>query len=403
MKDKSPVTDEPPRFAQPASLSGVFEVSTLTSIGQLRSIHQEWLDLLGRARLDLPFIWPEWTITWWELFRQQRPLIRDHLRLKTVRQRSGELVAIVPMMMTERPAIGPIRVRSIGFLGADRYLTEQQVPIVHPAWESGVAEALVADLARDRTWNWVAWEGLQRKAALTRRLAQLLELRCTSSQPENILHLTPTWEQFRPGLGRHVRDSLRHCYNSLKTKGLVAHLDVAAKQEEIRPALETFFHLHSAIAQHHNDAGRPDRFAEPTTRSFLIEVCSRFAHHDMARLFTLSIGGIPVASRIGFLLPECLYLYYGGYDPNWRKFSVGTTVTAEAIKYAIGCGLARVHLSMGADSFKSRWSPEMRDFCGAVCVRGNLYSRAAYRLYSYARSNTEMMKGIKGLLGSRFA
>ena len=305
--------------------------------------------------------------------------------------------------MTERPALGPVRVRSIGFLGADRYVTEQPAPIIDPVCESGVAEALVADLARDRTWNWVAWEGLRPNAELTKTLAQLLELRWISSQPENILHLTPTWEQFRLGLGRHVRDSLRHCYNSLKTEGLVAHLDVAAKPEEIRLALENFFRLHSVIAQHHNDLGRPDRFADSITHRFLIEVYSRFADRDMARIFTLSIGGIPLASRLGFLLPDCLYLYYGGYDPSWRKFSVGTTVTAEAIKYAIARGLARVHLSMGADSFKSRWSPEIRDFCGAVCVRDDLYSRAAYELYSYARANTGLMKGMKGLLGRRFA
>jgi hypothetical protein len=100
--------------------SRAFEVSTLTRVDQLGSIQAEWLDLLRRAKLDLPFIWPEWVITWWELFRQQRPVIRDNLRIKTVRRHSGELVAIIPMMMTERPAVGPARVRSIGFLGARR-------------------------------------------------------------------------------------------------------------------------------------------------------------------------------------------------------------------------------------------------------------------------------------------
>ena len=58
---------------------------------------------------------------------------------------------------------------------------------------------------------------------------------------------------------------------------------------------------------------------------------------------------------------------------------------------------------MGGDSFKSRWSPEIRDFRGAVCVRDNLYSRATYELYSYARANTGLMKGMKGLLGRQFA
>jgi CelD/BcsL family acetyltransferase involved in cellulose biosynthesis len=379
------------------------EVSTVTSVDQLRNMQAEWLDLLERAGHDLPFLRPEWVITWWELFSQKRTVIRDHLRVKTVRRDSGELVAIVPMMMTERPAMGPARARSIGFLGADNYVTEQQAPIVDPAWEGGVAEALAADLQSDRTWDWIAWEGLNPEGPLARGLGRLLELRWTSSQPGNILHLAPNWEQFRRGLKRNMKGSLRRCYNSLQTEELTADLDVAAKPDEIRPALEIFFRLHAAASRHGKDPTRPDRFADPVAYRFLINTYSRFADRDLARIFTLRIGGVPVASRLGLLLPGCLYLYYAGYDPAWRKFSVGTTITAEAIKCAIAWGLPRVHLSMGADHSKSRWGAETRLYCGAVCVRRGLYSRAAFDLYSLARAqHTGVLKGMRGLLGRRF-
>jgi len=376
-------------------------VSTLTTVDQLRSMEGEWLDLLRRARLDLPFLWPQWIITWWELVHQERAVIRDRLHVKTVRLDTGKLVAIVPMMVTERPSVGPVRVRAVGFLGADNYVTEQRAPIVDPAWESGVAEALTADLESERIWDWIAWEGLQSESSLARELGQLMELRWTSSQAGNILHLAPNWEQFRRGLKHHIKDSLRHCYNSLQTKGLTAKLDVAAKRHEIGPALETFFRLHSAISHHKNDATRPDRFADPIAHQFLIQAYSRFADRDLARVFTLRIGGVPVASRLGFLLPECLYLYYAGYDPAWREYSVGTTITAEAIKYAITSGLPRLHLSMGADASKSRWGPKTQLFCGAVCVRRSLYSRAAFDFYSRARASG-LLNGMKSLLGRRF-
>jgi len=377
-------------------------VSTLTTVDQLRSMEGEWLDLLRRARLDLPFLWPQWVITWWELARQERAVICDRLHVKTVRRDSGTLVAIVPMMVTERPAVGPVRVRTIGFLGADNYVTEQRAPIVDPAWESGVAEALTADLQSERTWDWIAWEGLQPESPLARGLAQRMELRWTSSQAGNILHLAPNWEQFRRGLKHHIRDSLRHCYNSLKTKGLTATLDVAAKRDEIGPALEIFFRLHSATSQHRNDATRPDRFADPIAHRFLIQAYSRLADRDIARVFTLRIGGVPVASRLGFLLPECLYLYYAGHDPAWREYSVATTITSEAIKYAITSGLPRLHLSMGTDASKSRWGPETRLFCRAVCVRRGLYSGAAFDLYSRACAPTRLLNGMKSVLGRRF-
>jgi CelD/BcsL family acetyltransferase involved in cellulose biosynthesis len=381
--------------------SFTLEVCTLTTVDQLRTIQGEWLALLRRTRLDLPFLQPEWVITWWELLHQERLVIRDCLHVKAVRRDSGQLVAIIPMMVTERPAVGPARVRAVGFLGADNYLTEQLAPIVDPAWESGVAEALAADLQSDRSWDWIAWDGLESESLLAKGLGQLMELRWTSSQPANILHLAPNWQQFRLGLKRHIKDSLRHCYNSLRTEGLTAKLDVAAKPDEIRPALEIFFRLHAAISRG-NETSRPDRFANTIAHRFLIDTYSRFADRGLARLFTLRIGGIPVASRLGFLLPDCLYLYYSGYDPAWRKYSVGTTITAEAIKYAITSGLPRVHLSMGADASKSRWGPETRLFCSAVCVRRRLYSRVAFDMYSRVRTGTGHLKGVKDLLGRRF-
>jgi CelD/BcsL family acetyltransferase involved in cellulose biosynthesis len=377
-------------------------VATLTTVDQLRSLEEEWLGLLRRTKLDLPFLWPDWVITWWEQFRQQRSVIRDSLHVKTVRRESGELVAVVPLMLTERPGVGPARVRTIGFIGADKYVTEQRAPILDPAWESDVAGALATDLRGDRTWQWIAWEGLQPESELAKRLAREMNLRWGNSQPGNILHLAPSWEEFRRGLKHHIKDSIRHCYNSLQTEGLTASLDVAVTPDQVAPALEIFFDLHRAISQHADNVTRPDRFADPIARRFLLLACSRFASRNMARVFTLRIGGVPVVSRVGFLLPECLYLYYAGYDPAWRKYSVATTLTTEAIKYAINSGLRRVHLSMGADASKARWAPEMPVFYAAVCVRPGLYPRAALGLYSWARTRTGLLQGLKTSLGRRY-
>src|SRR5208283_1275493 len=109
-------------------------VSTFTTVEELHCLRQEWLGLLGSINADLPFLWPDWVASWWELFKQERPVIRDSLRVKVVRRESGELVAVVPLMVTERPAMGPARMRSIAFLGADNYVTEQRAPIVDRAW-----------------------------------------------------------------------------------------------------------------------------------------------------------------------------------------------------------------------------------------------------------------------------
>lgn len=375
-------------------------VSTLTTVEELRTLQEEWLGLLGRTKAALPFLWPDWVITWWELFRQERSVIRDSLFVKTVRSDSGELVAVVPLMMTERPAVGPARVRTIGFLGADKYVTEQRTPIVDRGCESEVALALASDLSSDTSWNWIVWEGLDPESDFAKTLGQRMELRWEGHQSGNIVHLPSSWEEYRRGFKEHLKKSVRHCYNSLKREGLSAQLDVAVTPEQIAPALEIFFGLHAGRAQEPEDDARIDRFADPIARRFLVLACSRFASLGIARVFTLRIGGTPVASRVGFQLPDCLYLYHSGYDPAWRKYSVATTIVADAIKYAIASGVPRVHLSMGADGSKERWEPEMQPFYRAVCVKPQLSSRVALGLYGLA--HTGALNRVKSVLGRRF-
>jgi len=377
-------------------------VATLTTLDQLHSIEEEWIQLLGRIGADLPFLWPDWTITWWESFRQQRAVIRDNLYVKTVRGESGELLAIVPLMMTERPAVGPARARAVGFLGADNYVTEQRAPIIDRRCQRELAEALASDLRALNSWDWITWEGLDKEGEFAAALGRELDLHWAESQPGNILRLAPTWDEFRQGLKHNIKESLRHCYNSLKRANLVPRLEVASTPAELVPALETFFTLHAARAGQVDGVKHPDRFAEVGVRQFLERACARFARRGMTRVFTLRVGDTPVASRIGFMLPDCLYLYYSGFDPEWGKYSVATTLLAEALKHAIDSGCSRVHLSMGADVSKSRWGPEMPVFHTAVCTRPRVSSRVARGVYSWVQRHRHPLNQVKGLLGRRF-
>jgi CelD/BcsL family acetyltransferase involved in cellulose biosynthesis len=377
-----------------------FKVSTLTTIEELRNLEEEWLALLGRAEADLPFLWPDWVITWWELFRQERSVIRDSLQVKVVRRDSGELMGVVPLMATERPAVGPVRVRTLGFIGADKYVTEQRAPIVDRACESEVGDALAAHLTTAGEWDWITWEGLKPESELAKTLGRAMDLRWGGSQAGNILHLPPSWQEFKRGFRTHLKKSVRHCYNSLRREGLTAQFDVATTPEQIAPALEIFLRLHTTLAQQADT--RFDHFADPVARRFLVLTCSRLANRNITRVLTLRIGGVPVASRVAFQLPHCLYLYYSGSDPAWRKYAVATTLVAEAIRYAIDSGIPRLHLSMGKDASKSRWDPEMPLFHRAFWVRPQLSSRVALGVYSWARDGSSLANWMKSVLGRRF-
>ncbi len=379
----------------------MLEVTTITTEHELAELEKPWRALLARTGNDLPFLLPEWDLSWWQCFRQEAALIRDSLRVKVVRDASGDVLGILPLMLTERPGFGPLRAKMLALLGADRNVTEMRAPIVEPARQAEVARALAADLLSDASWDWVAWQGLDRDSEFARELDRARPLVWGVGETASILPLAPTWDAFRAGLKRNIKESLRHCTNSLKRDGLTARLVVAEDRADLDRALDTFFVLHGKRAHEETGPQHPDRFAADKPQRFLRQVCERLAGQGGARVLTLLVNDEPVASRVAFVMPGCLYLYYSGYEPAWRKHSVATTLVAEAIKYAISLGLPRLHLSMGQDVSKSRWGPETSLLHSAVWANQRSTSRAAFWLYSQSRNSLAADSKIGHMLAQR--
>jgi CelD/BcsL family acetyltransferase involved in cellulose biosynthesis len=201
------------------------------------------------------------------------------------------------------------------------------------------------------------------------------------SSEDFVLDLPADWQKLRARLPRNLRESLRHCYNSLKRDGHHFEFVVARSRAEVREALGCFLRLHALRAQMTWGPKHPDRFATPRRRHFLYDACDRLAARDAVRVFQLKIGGETVASRIGFIAGSSMYLYYSGFDPAWARYSVMTTTVAEALRYAIANGLTSANLSPSADQSKLRWRPRRVEYHSALVHRDSLGSRLACRAY----------------------
>ena len=127
-----------------------------------------------------------------------------------------------------------------------------------------------------------------------------------------IVPLAQDWDTFRAGLKRNVRQSLRKCYNSLKSDGLSFEFECVSDPADLGPALDHFFVLHRLRAEMSDTVQHPDVFASITGRDFLREVTTRLAERGITRVFLLRINGRVVAARIGFVLEDTLYLYCSG-------------------------------------------------------------------------------------------
>ena len=357
-------------------------VERITSEQALAALEPEWLALERSSGNTLPFRTFTWTTCWWRHMREGRLALSDSLEVRAVRTAAGRLVGVAPLVLTERPGVGPLRVRCLELVGADPNMTEIRGMLAEPDLEPACYAAICRDLACS-SFDWVRWTGIDERGGVCDALRGRA-VRWREGVACYVLDLPPTWEELRASRPQNLKEALRKCRRSLERDGLHPSFEVVTAPGRAGEAVHDFLRLHTARADlagtvHHNDV-----FAHPACRAFLLDACERFAAAGTLRVFRLQVGGALVATRLGFALGGSLYLYYSGVDPAYAKYGAGTTVVAEAIKHAIGEGLSAVNLSTGKDPSKLRWRPREIAFREALLVSPGAVGRAKFRAWSAA-------------------
>jgi len=361
----------------------------------IEALWDEWTQLESRCELRLPFAKPWWSRNWREHFAQHRTMIKDNFWWLAVRDRKNQLRAVVPMVLTQRPGSGPFCLRILQMVGADPNVTEISGPICAPEDHVEVVQTLLAYLHERRSeWDILSVSGINTDAITT--LKDLIApARCIRAKPDYWLLLPGDWDSFRAGLGRNIKESLRKCYNSLKRDGHAFEFRVLRQTDEIIAALPEFFRLHAARAALSDTIEHRDVFSHPRAKAFLRACLQDAAALGNACVFQMWVGDTLVATRLGFRHDDQLYLYFSGYDPAWRQYSVMTTLLAETLKWAIASNFRLVNLSPGKDVSKLRWHPQETLFHETQFLsptwRGNFFG-ATY--LSLARSTRAITKWL---------
>jgi CelD/BcsL family acetyltransferase involved in cellulose biosynthesis len=370
-------------------------VETITSVEGVEALRADYERLCGTTDNMLPFTLHEWHSTWCRHFLRCDPRIHDEPLFYLLRNAAGKCVAIAPLILSRR-SFGPLKIVSISLLGPDPFITEIRAPMIERGYEHLTARAVRDGLARVHNWDWVHWSGVSNEFvdALNTGGAQCWE----PPQSYFVLDLPPSWEELRSRLKRNIRESLRHCYNSLKRDGHRFEFNVIEDPAGVRQGLDRYLVLHAMRANATATAIHPDRFESRTCQEFLYSICDRLAARGAVRLFALKIGAEIVAMRLAFVVGDSLYLYYSGYDPRWARYSVMTTTVAEAIKYAIARGFKTVNLSPGREVSKMRWGPRQVDYNSAYQANTRLRSRLARSAYVTASSETGIPSRVLKLI-----
>ncbi|WP_158743841.1 GNAT family N-acetyltransferase [Acidisphaera sp. L21] len=358
-------------------------IETATHEDAFGKLAAEWDAMEMGSMPRTPFQSSAWHRMWWQNFRRSGMKVRDELRLYTVRDASHRLVAVAPMMLTHRPAHLPIRTRELQFLGADSNVTEIRGMICRDGWQNDALNALVDHLETTREWDWVQWRGLPGT-----RPPAIPKFRPTRELQDFYLPLPENWETLKSGLPRNMKEALRKCYNSLARDKHEHEIAVISDPAEVNVAFARLLDMHAMRSELDGTIHHINVFAAPEARAFITQYVADMAAAGNVRIFALKIAGEAVAMRIGFTYEGELYLYYSGYDPAWGKYSVMTTVVAEAIKWAIEHGCARVNLSTGSDVSKTRWRPAQVDFIEGVQPSSSLRGQIALAVADMLRDGT---------------
>jgi len=357
-------------------------VSDAASFSELRS---EWRDLLEACPSDCIFLSWEWLYTWWLHLPGERKI-----HIITVRQ-GGLLIGLAPLAL--RPAVMrrlmPWRV--LEFLASGSVGSDYLGFLIRPGHEETAVREITACL--DRSSRMLELVRIEKSSVQMAEISRQLQASgwrssgmTTNYCPYSILS-GHTWESYLDSLHANHRANVGKMLRRLH-KDFDVSLQVAATESERQWAMDVFIRLH--LRRWSEKGG-----STALNRQELIDFHQAFSKISLEqgwlRLYTLSLDGVPVCSLYVFKYGDAHYHYQSAFDPEYRKYSLGTIIVALAIKAAIDDGAVEFDFLHDNETYKYLWARQEREL-----IRLELYPpRSMGSVYQYAAA---MKHGIKRLV-----
>jgi serine acetyltransferase/CelD/BcsL family acetyltransferase involved in cellulose biosynthesis len=349
---------QPPEEADRLSFrtSNNLLVTVIEDPARLEHLAPEWSDLLNDSDADCLFLTSEWLETWWRHFSRNEWT----LNLVTVRRQS-RLLGIMPLFTRPRTFGGVLTCRSTEFLGTGLVGSDYLDVMIRRGEEEPVSRALIEFFERQRPLLMLSHLPASSNGAVT--VARELEQNgwTVERNPVETCPYIPlgghSWESYLASLGSNHRYNFQRRLKNLHAQGTVL-FDTVEKEDQRHEALDSLRQLHTLCWK-----GRGGSQAMQSAREWAFhESFSRLAlDRGWLRLSLLRMNGRPIAALYGLLYRKRFYFYQSGYDPAWRRDSVGLVTMGLAIKQAIAEGAAEYDLLHGMESYKFLWTGQSRN------------------------------------------
>lgn len=329
----------------------IIEVKEREGIVRLRD---EWRALQAQCPDLTPYQTWEWNAAWWEHYHARK---RPHILLFRT-ARNGALVGIAPLYASFHLGTPLRRLAWLG-TGPSDYLDI----IAAPEHRAEVATAFLRALNRGvRGWDIADLQQLRPDSPILAHAPRPWKARPADDQailpmePCPYVSLPPTWEELTQKLGKKMRSNLGY-YDRLLQKTFSEVRYTLADASTLDAGMTALFALHQS---RWNARWLPGVLGGKRTQAFHRDVAARFLEQGWLRLHLLFLDGEIRSALYCFVVGGRTLYYLGGFAPELSKYSLGTLLTAQAIRQAIAEGHTEFDFLRGNEAYKYRWLPEER-------------------------------------------
>jgi CelD/BcsL family acetyltransferase involved in cellulose biosynthesis len=316
----------------------VLETDDFTAFSE--RYRESWRQIATASPAATIFQTWEWTAAWW------RHNGRGKRFWAQVYTDSGTVVGFSALFLP--PALAPLRTAHFVGTGGSDYLDA----LALPGYEESVRAAFGQFLRESGRWDWCDLQQV-RPGAVAERLPG-----ADTWQGETCpyLPLAENWEAFRKTLGKKLRSNIGYYERSLEKQFAVEYR--LATPETLESDLAAFFELHQ---KRWNKRWLPGAFASRAARAFHTDAARGLLEAGMLRLHTLTLDGTIQAALYCFQKDARCYYYLGGFEPTLARHSIGTVLTARAIRHAIEQDSAtEFDFLRGDEGYKYKWGAQDR-------------------------------------------
>ena len=322
---------------------------------QFLKMEVEWNELVNVMKRPSIFSTWDWIYTWWEHFGSRYIplilLIRSH----------GALVGILPLAlrtMLAEDAVIPARV--ISYCGSMELYPDHLDIISREEHSLDCVSAAFDFLAGEyKNWDSAHLSHLAEDAALTKwahTLRRNSVIEKASVAPYIQLH--DGYEEYMKRFSGPHRHNMNRLKNRLhKIHGVEFVMLPGAAMAEVDHYMGQLFKLHQARKI---DTGIESTFSGDAIERFNRHVAVRFAKKGWLRVGVLRKRDTAIAIGYGFAYRNCFSYYQSGFDPEWERQSVGTTLLLETIEHGYKEGWQELDFLRGNEGYKYHWTGSER-------------------------------------------